>query len=368
LPCFYCIFFFLFRAVMDFFRVLRRYVPCKGIAQIRWKCDDPTEFRPSTDLFDVQDDGFPEDFGKKDPRTTFQPVMYCLVCETEMSSIKTLGLHCEGTDHQKHVARIRNKERREDSKIEVLEGDLERMWNEQNPTAARPIHGRKFVLKYADSHKKINQAIYFCCLKECQTFRGNTLYMLRHISSDAHMAASANHPSESHPLTIIVDHRDFTTAKEGQIPDSFWSTQAKLYPREPERRSEEPARLIDVNDLDDDPMEDLRSPSYNCGLSSAGGGPARVQDLQYDPNVAQFDKTLHDFIGNAFQHRVERVRGFSASMAEREFKDMYAGIKKLLKREHLKKGEPMETIKLTKEDMELVDDLIGKRVSEMTNH
>ena len=40
-----------------------------------------------------------------------QPVLYCMVCETEMSSIKTLELHTKGTDHQKNVQHKNNSER-----------------------------------------------------------------------------------------------------------------------------------------------------------------------------------------------------------------------------------------------------------------
>ena len=40
-----------------------------------------------------------------------QPVLYCMVCETEVSSIKTLELHTKGTDHQKNVQHKINSER-----------------------------------------------------------------------------------------------------------------------------------------------------------------------------------------------------------------------------------------------------------------
>ena len=76
-------------------------------------------FKPAEDLFEKQNEGIPEDFGKKDPLTTFQPVLFCLVCETEMSSIKTLGLHCEGKDHKKQVNQKYNQERLRDARIQV---------------------------------------------------------------------------------------------------------------------------------------------------------------------------------------------------------------------------------------------------------
>ena len=52
--------------------MFKKYVASPGIVEIRWKCDDPTQFRPPEDLFERQSMGMPEDFGKKDPLSTFQ--------------------------------------------------------------------------------------------------------------------------------------------------------------------------------------------------------------------------------------------------------------------------------------------------------
>lgn len=52
--------------------MFKNYVASPGIVEIRWKCDDPTQFRPPEDLFERQSMGMPEDFGKKDPLSTFQ--------------------------------------------------------------------------------------------------------------------------------------------------------------------------------------------------------------------------------------------------------------------------------------------------------
>ena len=101
--------------------MFKNYVASPGIVEIRWKCDDPTQFRPPEDLFERQSMGMRRDFGKKDPLSTFQPVLYCMVCETEVSSIKTLELHSKGTDHQKNVQHKINRERLQNNWISPME-------------------------------------------------------------------------------------------------------------------------------------------------------------------------------------------------------------------------------------------------------
>ena len=46
------------------FLMFKNYVASLGIVEIRWKCDDPTQFRPPEDLFERQSMGMRRDFGK----------------------------------------------------------------------------------------------------------------------------------------------------------------------------------------------------------------------------------------------------------------------------------------------------------------
>ena len=76
-------------------RIYERFVECPGVIEIRWVSDDPDHHRPSEDMFLCQNNGIPEDYGKKDKRTTEQAHFYCCVCECQSASLKTLRAHCE---------------------------------------------------------------------------------------------------------------------------------------------------------------------------------------------------------------------------------------------------------------------------------
>ena len=76
-------------------RVFKRFVECPGVIEIRWVSDDPDHHRPAEDMYNCQNSGIPEDYGKKDKRTTEQAKFWCCVCECESASIKTLDAHCE---------------------------------------------------------------------------------------------------------------------------------------------------------------------------------------------------------------------------------------------------------------------------------
>jgi hypothetical protein len=76
-------------------RVYERFVECPEVIEIRWVSDDPDHHRPSEDMFNCQANGIPEDYGKKDKRTTEQAHFYCCVCECQSASLKTLRAHCE---------------------------------------------------------------------------------------------------------------------------------------------------------------------------------------------------------------------------------------------------------------------------------
>ena len=79
-------------------RIFERFVECPGVIEIRWVSDDPDHHKPSEDMYFCQNSGIPEDYGKKDKRTTEQAHFYCCVCECQSASLKTLRAHCEVTN------------------------------------------------------------------------------------------------------------------------------------------------------------------------------------------------------------------------------------------------------------------------------
>ena len=76
-------------------RIYERFVECPGVIEIRWVSDDPDHHKTPEDMYNCQNNGIPEDYGKKDKRTTEQAHFYCCVCECQSASLKTLRAHCE---------------------------------------------------------------------------------------------------------------------------------------------------------------------------------------------------------------------------------------------------------------------------------
>ena len=84
-------------------RIYERFVECPGVVEIRWVSDDPDHHKPSEDMYLCQNNGIPEDYGKKDKKTTEQAHFYCCVCECQSASLKTLRAHCEVIKHQSRM-------------------------------------------------------------------------------------------------------------------------------------------------------------------------------------------------------------------------------------------------------------------------
>ena len=155
----------------------------------------------------------------------------------------------------------------------------------------RPLYGRKFLIKYVEDKRpeSMNLPIYFCGLKECRAFRGNTMDFIRHVCTDEHRDAALSKGSmESKPLTVIINPRDFNEAKQNKIPESFWPTQDKVLPRV----DREPAHPR-VDPLPAPMEEEDLSPRY---APSTVAGPSRVTDLHSDPNIEKFDQMVGDGI------------------------------------------------------------------------
>ena len=116
---------------------------------------------------------------------------------------------------------------------------MEKEWNKQNPSIGRPVHGRKFLISYLESRTQRTTPIYFCCLEECKTHKGNLWDTLRHVNGQTHLDASAKHPKiESSPMTVVTNSRCYAEAKDGKIPESFWLWKSRALPKAPEVKQE----------------------------------------------------------------------------------------------------------------------------------
>jgi len=385
---------------MSEYLVLRRVVDRKGIVTIRWKSDDPSQFRPDEDMFDIQDHALPEDFGKKDKTTTFQPNFVCNVCKTEVSSIKTLQMHCEGAPHiQLLQATLRNQTHQ---RIEPVEGDLEDIWSRK---VATTLPGRGFLIKYLPRERPYerpsgsNKPIYYCTLKQCKTFRGNTRAAIEHVSSDGHKDAAKDpmvyySSAFKQPMTVIRDSKDYEAAMKNQIvPESFFKTQALLLKSHHQQSARSGGgsgggHVTDDNrrhhrqrpsELEEDGgggrgsggsrslhyNSFARSPGSSGGSSSVsrhsatppapppsvserGGGGSDLLSLSRDPNVERFEKALKSSLKSQLELRVESGV-LKPDKLEEVYEDLFKRTKRIKKEDHLKRGRPMETIRFTEE-------------------
>ena len=179
-------------------RVYERFVECPGIVEIRWVSDDPDHHRPTEDVYYCQTNGIPEDYGKKNKRTTEQAHFYCCVCECQSASLKTLRAHCEGTQHKRKAEQFyqqfKYKERKESEN--TLNGPIGE--GQSIPTrkqllfdirGSTQVVGHQYVEEYT-SFEKSDQPLYICVLQGCKVnhseFKGNASMMFEHLKLESH--------------------------------------------------------------------------------------------------------------------------------------------------------------------------------------
>lgn len=175
-------------------RVFERFAECPGIIEIRWISDDPDYHRASEDMFHCQEQGIPEEYGKKDKRTTEQANFYCCVCECPSASIKTLRAHCEGTQHKRKAEQAfqqyQYRERMNKTSLHDTTRDatvrLKDVLREKNDYE---IVGLQFVEEYRTRDRN-DIPIYMCSLRGCKRdnseFYGNADQTFEHLKSESH--------------------------------------------------------------------------------------------------------------------------------------------------------------------------------------
>ena len=82
---------------------VERFVEFPGIVEIHWVSDDPSYYVEPMDLFEEQENGLPEWYGKKDMTTTEMAYFTCHMCMCDMRTVATLRAHCKATQHIRKV-------------------------------------------------------------------------------------------------------------------------------------------------------------------------------------------------------------------------------------------------------------------------
>jgi hypothetical protein len=152
-------------------RVYETFVKCPGIIEIRWQSDDPDFVCNPDDLYNWQAKGIPEDYGKKDKKTTKQAIFYCLQCECPSASLKTLRAHCEGTQHKRKAEQTFQLKQRKNVSPSDLESTSDKSLNNSRHDIRlkelcrqREVVGLQYVEEYM-TKDRLDPPIYMCTIK-----------------------------------------------------------------------------------------------------------------------------------------------------------------------------------------------------------
>ena len=300
-------------------RVYERFVECPGIVEIRWVSDDPDHHRPTEDVYYCQTNGIPEDYGKKNKRTTEQAHFYCCVCECQSASLKTLRAHCVGTQHKRKAEQFYQqfnyKERKESEN--TLNGPISD--GQSIPTrkqflfelrGSTPVVGLQYVEEYT-SFEKSEHPLYICVLQGCKInnseFKGNASMMFDHLNLESHgwsychRLYGTNFCQEDYDFSDLLEkilqeerpygfqyyrmkpnQRDYKNVKDGHRPDSSYVREAIQKEREKNQLRKLPPKterkVTEHLSSENSPIATLNSP--NCegkNVPSDNSGSATVR-------------------------------------------------------------------------------------------
>jgi len=175
------------------------YVEMEGVMEVRWSSEDIDNQPPSIDFYRFQNETrhIPDDFCHKDKQTTLQAFFFCIVCECELKSIKSLQDHCKGTKHirkaceKKRIifdlpAQPKNAPRIKKLKRPQPRIDLNKSLKERLEDSAQPAVGLQFVEEYRNPDKKTDHRMYSCKLTGCKSAWGNSDDMYNHVIKYKH--------------------------------------------------------------------------------------------------------------------------------------------------------------------------------------
>jgi len=194
-----------------------KIVKAPGIIEIRWKGDDPSFARSPIDLFDKQDDGLDETYGKKDKKTGIQNYFYCFLCECELMSIKTLRLHSTGNQHLVKAYSMEAKYKKTQKKEEDIKQDPEDSQYDLYSVLEKQkkaIVGLKYITEFTCQNK---MPLYHCKLIDCKNETGNAGHMSRHIFTVGHRAAWVKNDQNIHHLITTDQVCSFVQEKREDL-------------------------------------------------------------------------------------------------------------------------------------------------------
>jgi len=167
--------------------------------EVRYTSEDVDYEKESEDFYEFQQRvrEIPEDFCHKDRHTTSQACFFCLVCDCDLKSLKSLKDHVEGNKHIRKAcekkrqimgipSQPQNAPRIKKIKKEQPRVDVNKTLEERLKDSAQPAIGLEYITEYRDPNDKKAHRMYTCSLTGCKSAWGTSDDMYNHTIKPKH--------------------------------------------------------------------------------------------------------------------------------------------------------------------------------------
>eukprot|EP00092_Neocalanus_flemingeri_P023690 GFUD01025693.1.p1 GENE.GFUD01025693.1~~GFUD01025693.1.p1 ORF type:complete len:333 (+),score=92.74 GFUD01025693.1:68-1000(+) len=175
------------------------YVEMEGIMQVRYSCEElgfedwPEDFMN----FQARLKKISEVFCLKDKETTMQAYFYCMVCNGELKSLRSLKEHASGNKHIKKACEKKrqildlpqepqNAPRVKKLKKERPRVDVGLTLEQRLEECGEPAIGLEYISEYINPKKPSDHPMYTCRLEGCKSAWGTSDDMQNHVKKTKH--------------------------------------------------------------------------------------------------------------------------------------------------------------------------------------
>lgn len=176
------------------------YVEMEGVMEVRYTSEDIDYEQDPEDFFEFQQrvKQIPEDFCHKDKQTTSQACFFCLVCDCDLKSLKSLKDHVTGNKHIRKAcekkrqlygapAQIQNAPRIKKIKKEQPRVDVNKTLEERLRDSAQPALGLAYITEYRNPRDRGAHRMYTCYLDGCKSAWGTSDDLYNHVIKQKHL-------------------------------------------------------------------------------------------------------------------------------------------------------------------------------------
>jgi len=175
------------------------YVEMEGVMEVRYLNDYGESYMENEDFFNFQNrrKHIPDDFCHKDRDSGTQAVFFCLVCDCDLKSVKSLGDHAKGNKHiRKALEKKRqvlgqplepqNAPRVKKIKKEQPRIDVNKTLEERLRDSAQPAVGLNFIQEFRNPEDRSAHRMYSCVLEGCKSAWGTSDDIYNHVIKYKH--------------------------------------------------------------------------------------------------------------------------------------------------------------------------------------